>query len=231
MDINDIYLCVGYFSRELGSGMFGPDRFNQYIQIANLKYFTRYVGLPEQYQIGNPMSSIQWQLTFQVNDRMYPFIVPALVIPRAISGYFPYPPDYAAFSSMRMSYTYANPDCTTGYMRRRVEMVPDGEEVEREDSFLHPPTLRRPIGTWANLGFEILPKQIDMAILRYLRQPAVPFRAYTGTDVYVPGSSTQFEYPQICYPQLIVMLLKMVGISVQDEEVIQYAAKIEQTAI
>ena len=231
MNINDLYLIVGYFSRQLGSGFVGPDRFNEYCQLINFKYYKKYLGIPEEWQIDNPISRIQYQLTQAVSDRIYPFIVPEFVIPKAISGYYPYPGDYVAFSSMRIRYTYASDECGTSAFERRVEMIPDAELTSRLESTLIPPTVRRPVGSWTQLGYRIEPKEINTALLTYLRLPATPVRAYTVDDQYIPGNSTQFEFPQICLQDILMLLLDAAGISVQDGEVIAYAQKVMEKGI
>lgn len=231
MNINDLYLLIGYLSRQLGSGFVGPDRFNEYCKLINLKYYKKYLGVPEEWQIDNPISRIQYQLTQAVSDRIRPFIVPELVIRKNIAGYYSYPPDYVAFSSMRIRYTYATDDCGTGTFERRVEMIPDAELTSRLESTLIPPTVRRPVGAWTQLGFRIEPKEIDTSLLTYLRLPATPFRDYTQDDQYIPTSSIQFEFPEICLQDILSMLLEAAGISIEDPEVIANARKAMETGI
>jgi hypothetical protein len=225
MNINDLYLIVGYFSRELGSGMYGPDRFNEYCQLVNLKYYKKYLGIPEEWAVGQPMSKIQYQISQGVSDRIDAFIVPEYQISRAISGFFPKPQDYVAFSSLRFRYTYEE-NCETKSYEDRVEMVPDAEFTDRLGSFLIPPTVRRPVGTWTQYGYRVEPKEINTVLLTYLRMPATPVRLYTSTDQYIPTGSVQFEFPQICWQDILGQLLEAAGISVQDEQVIEYARKI-----
>ncbi len=231
MNINDLYLIMGYFSRQLGSGFVGPDRFNEYCQLVNFQYYKKYLGLPEEWQIDNPISRIQYQLTQAVSDRIYPFIVPQKPISKAISGYYPYPEDYVAFSSMRIRHTTATEDCGTSVIVRRVEMIPDAEFTNRLESMLFPPTIRRPAGTWTQFGYDVAPAELNTVLLTYLRLPAVPKRLYTAGDVYVPTGSVQFEFPQICLQDILMLLLKAAGISVQDQEVIAYANKAEKEGI
>ncbi len=231
MDINDLYLIVGYFSRQLGSGMYGPDRFNEYCNLVNLKFYKKYLGIPEEWQVDLPIAKIQYQLAQGVSDRIYPFIVPRFQINRSpITDFFPYPSDYVGFSSMRTKYVYAD-GCNTGSSIKRVEIVPDAEFTDRLPSNLIPPTVRRPSGTYTQLGWDIQPEEIKTVLLTYLRLPVTPVRLFNAQDVYVPTGSVQFEFPQICMQDILMMLLDAAGISVQDDEVIAYARKAMQQGI
>lgn len=231
MDINDIYLLLGYLSRQKGSGMIGPNRYNSYCALVNLKYFKRYLGLPEQYQVGSPLPAIAYQVSQGVSDRISKFIVPELLIPRSPSGYYPSPADYVTFSSMRSRFTYQDGECGTSTIELDVKMMPDAEFTDRLGSTLKPPTIRRAIGTWTSFGFRIAPTQIDQALLTYLRYPATPFRAYTAGDVYNPAGSTQFEYPDICSQDILALLLDVAGLGVQDQEVIAAAQRVLKVGI
>lgn len=225
MNINDLYLIVGYFSRELGSGMYGPDRFNKYCLLVNFQYYKKYLGIPEEYQIGHPTSRIAWQMTNAVSDRIGTFLVPESPITRGANGFFAKPNDYVAFSSTRLRYTSTD-GCNTIMVKKRIESVPDAQLTDRLESTLIPPTLRRPIISWNQFGWDINPQIIDTVLLSYLRTPATPFRAYNGQDVYDPTASTQFEFPDICSQDILMMLLKAGGIAVQDQQVIDYASQI-----
>lgn len=231
MNINDQYLLVGYLSRELGSGMFGPDRFNKYCDLVNIKYFKRYLGLPEEWEIGTPMAKITYQVAQGVSERIDNFIVPDLAIPRT-NGFFPKPAGFVAFSSMSILQTMSR-SCATGTQAipRNVKIMPDAEFKDRLESISKGATLSRPIGRWTSKGWDVQPSVIDPVLLTYLRMPVTPFRAYTGTDAYDPANSVQFEFPDICGPDILAMLLDAAGLGVQDAEVIAAARRIIKEGI
>jgi len=232
LTVDDIYQTVGFFARKYQSGAISGVEFNLTLVAANIKYYKKYLGIPENIVIGSPNPALCWQIGNSVSDRMRQFVKYEQPISQnPITEFFNYPTDYVGFSSMRFPYTYVK-NCKTTLIKRRIEMVSDGEMTDRLEASLTPPTLRRPVSTWADTGFVVEPRTVNNILLTYLREARTPVWAFTvvnDEEVYDPANSVQFEYPSICDIDLCMLMLEMWGISVQDEEVVQYAMNKNKT--
>lgn len=146
---------------------------------------------------------------------------------RSSDGYFKLPSDYEVFSSLlRPIFTNA-PECdgTPTKIWRKVEVVTEGERVERLQSRLVYPTPKKPIGCFYQGGIFVDPEGVDRVRLAYLKLPKTPVRGYTVTnnqDIYNASTSVQFDWPEIVHPDFIMRVCRYIGINLREEELVRY---------
>ena len=111
------------------------------------------------------------------------------------------------------------------------EIVSTSEYANRIGSDSLVPTKDYPISLLEASTIKTNPTTIPILTLDYLKQPTPPVWAFTvvsGRKVYDSANSTQFEVPEYATPQLVLMLLEEMGVSIRDVDVTQYAVQKEQ---
>jgi hypothetical protein len=229
LTIDSIYqFAVDAALNHLQSGQISDSTFNSIISIVNLDLWRKYTGIPEDFESGKPISKIGWQNAVVISDTVGAiFLVPKFQIQQNTSGYFPYPPDYARFSSLEYDQVF-NGFCdepgTIAYIP--FEQLTDAQLATRKISSIKPPSLDYPVFGWTNLGFDAYPKQIKTVNLNYLRLPATPFRNFiqlpNGLTEYVSLGSTQLEWPQTMYPNIAFRVVQIMGINIREEAVVAW---------
>lgn len=228
--VDDIYLWVNDLANSVQSGTaFSDSQFNEALKFVNIEIFNKESGLTEDYQVDNPIPRVGWQLTNTVSDNCRLLIIPvALTV--GSNGYFAYPPDYAAFSSLYYRYTLNNPNGgTPTFSDRWVEMVTDSELVQRLQSSIKPPSVFFPVGSWSASGFKLYPEQVTRVNLTYLKIPRTPVRGFTvlpnDETEYNPATSTQVEWPDTIMPTFAARVAKWVGVNLREEELYAWMDK------
>lgn len=231
LNIQDVYLFVYDVALNKNqAGQITDSTFNEAIAIINIDLFRKYAGLPEDYQVGRPIPSIGWQNSNILSDDLRNFIV-TTPIQRAGNNYFPYPSDYAVFSSITYDYVQNGTCATPGdYAVIPLENLTDDQIRTRVISTIKPPSFDYPVFTWNQLGFEVYPKQISQINLTYLQVPPTPYRDFTqlpnGQTVYNPaGLTVQFAWPQTMLPNICTRVALMFGISIREDAVVQWMNK------
>lgn len=224
MTIQEIYAFVNFMANKAQSGAISPDEFNAACAVINIEFLKERVGLPEDYKVGQYESPIAYQVTQKITDDVRYFIEETTITKSG--GYFAYPSDYFAWSSML--YKYTKNTCGEPVVQERwVESITDGELTIRKNNSIINPTLDAPVCAFYSDGMKIFPKEIERVSLTYLRKPATPFRNYTvvdGFDIYNPVGSTQFEYPESTHPDICSRILKYYGINIREADLINFAA-------
>lgn len=227
VNVNDVVQAMQFYSAKKQSSMISPDEINILFKAVNLDYLKYLVGLPEQYTPGQPMAPVQYQLTQQITDRVYPFIK-KLIVPRATSGFFPIPVDYFAFSSIRYRYVSNATSCGGNPFHKALDIrvVMDEEVNDILFNTICPPTLLYPICAYYLGGLEVWPHDILSVIFTYLKRPVTPVWGFTVVNdepVYNPATSTDFEWPDMCLNDITIMCLKYIGINLESQELIGFA--------
>jgi hypothetical protein len=227
LDINDIFLFVyDVVLNKNQSGQISESAFNEAIAIINLDLFRKYSGIPEDYQVGRPISRMGWQNSTVISDDLRNFVI-TTQIQRATNGYFPYPTDYALWSSLTYDYVINGQCATPGQFQQiPLEDLTDAELRTRLISTIKPPSLDYPVFGWNSLGFEVYPKQLNTLNLVYLQNPVTPFRAFNqlpnGQTTYNAGLSTQFTWPQTMFPNICVRIAQYFAVSIREDAVVQW---------
>lgn len=223
MTIDEMYKWVNFVANKSESGAISPDEFNMACSVVNLTFLKLKVGLPEEYQIGMPLSRQMYQVSQKITDDVK-FLITKTTINRSVSDYFALPNDYAAYSKLTYR-NVINKDCGAVLNVRPIEVVTDSEFADRMDNSITYPSTRSPIANYTSYGLEIEPKDVLTCELTYLRIPTTPIRQYTinGNDesVYNPVGSVDFAYPVTTHNDICMRILGYFGVNVRDEFLVQ----------
>jgi hypothetical protein len=224
MNINEVFLFISYVANKQQSGSISPDEFNVTCKAVTLDLLKNRLGLPEEYQVGNPQPRIAYQITQKITDDLRPFIVKQKVTTNN-DGYFPVPTDYAAFSSLKFLYTESkSAKCKKPATNLKevtmFEYVTDAELSIRLNNTVLKPTYRYPIIGFYSYGIKPYPEDISVAELTYVRYPATPFWGYTmqgDQSVYDPTTSVDVEFPDTMFVDFCIRVLKYLSINIREE--------------
>lgn len=223
MTVQEIYEWVNFLSNKYQSGEITDDNFNTALAFVNLELFRYETGMPEAYQVGMPVPPVAWQITNTISDDLRNFIL-KVQIPKDSNGYFPFPADYAVFSSMYYDYILNAEDCggQPTLEKNWIEPVSDGELRLRLYSAIKQPTAYYPICAWYSYGFKVYPESVTQIELTYLKVPRTPVRNFTqlpnDQTQYNPIGSVQLEYPESLHANFAVRIAKYYGWNIRDEE-------------
>jgi hypothetical protein len=194
-----------------------PEKWTKIFQVVNLEYLKLKLGLPEEYQAMGPYPRQAYQITKRLQDDTRFLVTPIPLSP--VQGLAQLPPDYVYLSSLVYNYTY-NRNKQTVTEPVNVELLDDMDFTARVSSRLMAPTFRAPIARFIGNDIEFAPLKMDRVKLVYVRMPDAPVYAYTvdGNDNYVynPSASVQFEWPDICLPDLANMALSYISDNFRD---------------
>ena len=225
--VDDINQWVYITLNKLQSGEFSATYFNEALKFVNAELFRYEAGAPEGYQPGKPETAVGWQVSNTISDDLRPFIT-TVQIAKAPTGLFPYPANYAAFSSLWYDYIL-NPTVCGGqpYVSTRyIEPVSDDELRVRLPSTIKQPDNRYPVAAWMGTGFQVYPQNINSVELTYLRFPNTPVWGFTqtanGQNQYNPSTSVQPEWPDIMIPNFAARVAKWAGINIREEQFVQW---------
>ena len=228
MNINEVFLFVNYVSNKNQSGAISPDEFNVSCKAVNYDLLKERIGLPEEYQVGNPQPRVTYQITQKITDDLRKFIVKKKLTTNN-DGYFPIPDDYAAFSSMRFLYTESKSakckkPATNIKEITTFEYVTDAELSVRLNNTVLRPAYRYPIMAFYSYGIKAYPDDISVGELTYLRYPVTPVWGYTmqgDQAIYDPNTSVDIEYPDTMFVDFCIRVLKYLSINIREEMLYQ----------
>jgi hypothetical protein len=93
------------------------------------------------------------------------------------------------------------------------------------------PTKEYPIARMQPNQIEIAPRSISSIELSYYRYPVKPVWGYTlqfATATYDPATSTNIELPDICGTEVVLAMLNKLGISIREQQVINWSERTRQ---
>lgn len=214
-NINDIWEYVLFRANKDQSGnTFTPEKFNLTCKIINYEYFKLKVGLPEAYRPGFPFPPQAYQVSTKLTNDIMPFIkwlggpdYPLLTMDNY--GVATIPSDYVAYSSCYYDYAVQGATCDDVEVvtPKEVNFLTDADWSDRVNSKIVFPDKKYPVAKWiGNNKIQFLPRDMKAVNFTYLRTPVDPVLGYTidGNNdiVYDPTTSVQFEWPQVCLPDL-----------------------------
>lgn len=211
-------------NKEQSGRSFSVPQFNTVAQFVNQLYFKLKVGLPESYQLGAPIAPQRWQVSQKISDDLRELLVwmggpdkPMMKLDEY--GVAELPTDYAAFSSCYYIQQVTNCDEVTEHFHRKITFVPDAVWADRMSCAINKPTEKYPIAKWADDKIQFAPATMNYVHFSYLKTPREPFLAVTvdGNNDYVydPANSTNFEFPQVCQPDIENLIFQVMSGSVQ----------------
>jgi hypothetical protein len=210
--INDTYLFVQELINKQQNGYLPPDEFNRLINQAQYARFNELYGKPEQYAAVNmPVAKMAYARTQEISEKLSPFVT-EVSLPVTV-GVATVPVNLVHAVSMR-------------YGTRVVKRV----EYDRLSSFLNSvidtPNADFPIYVQLDGQYKIYPTTVTPVTLDYLRVPNEAVWGYTvvsGRPVYNSGTSTDLEWDETEITNICMKLLSMFGISVKDQQMVNYA--------
>jgi hypothetical protein len=162
----------------------------------------------------------------RLNDALAPFKRTFTFTPITCpSGLIDVPDDYEHMLSV---YTIIQNSSTGLPQNRPVPILNEDEKVARDNSQIYPPSLMDPYGViMQNWDVQLYPAVPQAGVLYYLGRPPAPFYAYTVVSgrviVYDPVNSVQLAWADKDYASILVKALSVVGITMREQDVIQYA--------
>ena len=225
MNINDMYQICQYAINKAQNGYLTPSQFNLLANQAQTSYQDYLLGEFQQYQYGRPQAKVNYSQNSDTRQRLTPFIAETTLTVLG-TGNVNYPTDYLQTDSMR---TTAND---------RIRFIQQDSIYSYVNSQIDP-IATNPVYLLGDVGFLFYPATIGTAVLTYIKNAPTMVWAYTldanNRPVFAPAGQTQ---PPVQYPvsgtveplwydidklEIIARILKLVGVSLQDGQVEQYA--------
>lgn len=228
MNLQSFLNFLNFIINKEQSGRFiSPTEFTLLLQVANYKFFKKYFDVPEEYQVGVPMSRIQWEITDVVKEKLSRFMVETTIVLTNGVGAKPadmFFEDYFTSSS--------------GLGR-----ILKGYEFEKaKNNAVTKPTESYPAATIKNTTIEVAPSTLTSITFNYLRRPNEPiFDYYVDTNdniVYLaPGetspadgtpanhlsTSVELDWDIDCIWDIAYYILEDIGMGINRETIVQYA--------
>ena len=206
------------FNKYQTGGYTTPDEFNLLAERAQIELFLERYGNPNTM---TPNGSVKEGLEVgAIKSEMETFLAGTNINLTPLNFY-----SSAQLPSDYMEYSDARVDMTNS-ISPIVNLESDKVNA-RLLSLIVPPTLEFPISTIVGNEFRVYPKTILGCTLIYYRFPKSPTWGYTigggGLPVYDPTTSTDFELPETTHNEIIIKMLSFKGISLREQELINYS--------
>lgn len=210
--INDVYLFVQDLINKNQNGYLPPAEFNRLINQAQYSRFNELYGKPEQFAAVNmPVAKIAYARTQEISEKLSPFIITSPLT--FASGSVAVPSDLVHAVSITAG----------GKAVKRVEFDRLANYI---NSTIDNPTAEYPIYSQRDTTYNIYPSTIASGSLTYLRLPTAAVWGFTvvgDEPVYDAGASVNLEWDTTEITNIAMKLLSMYGISVKDQQVVNYA--------
>lgn len=202
-------------------------QFNEIAKLVSYEYFKLKVGLPEAYKPGMPIAPQNWQVSQKIADDMRQFLIwmggpdyPMLKLDQY--GVATIPTDYIAFSSCYFNQQDISEDCaSTELIPRPIDFIVDAVWADRLSSPIARPTFEVPVAKWFGTKAQFAPAGMGYVNFTYLREPSTPVLAVTydsnNDPVYDSTSSVQFDFPDVCIPDIINLIFENAALNIKDQ--------------
>ncbi len=138
----------------------------------------------------------------------------------------------AGLGPLPADYDYRTNAATSATPPKKVEIVPEGEWIERINDPIEPPSLTQPICAIRN-EIQVYPATVATMTLYYLKKPATMVFGYTedgdGNTIYDSGTSVQPEWNDSGCVDVILRALVYAGVSLPDQVMMQAKGLKKQT--
>lgn len=147
---------------------------------------------------------------------------------RVFKVYQPYTSDSAGFVTYPSNYIHllGQPFTVAGSTVNGIDFINEDELPFALTSQLRPISNTYPIAVDTATGFSIYPQQTQVGAYFYLRRPATPVYGYSQsgrTITYDSATSTQLEWEEVYWNNILAKALKYAGINMSEEGIYQYA--------
>jgi hypothetical protein len=203
-------------NKEQGLSLSGAE-FNILFRQSEYNYLTFLIGKEEQFTNGRPTPRVGLGLSQGVLAKIQPFI--KATTPTVTSGQVSVPSDFLAMLAMRttanVEIRYAEHDRKAAYLRDKIDPVADN-----------------PIYTPYSTYWEINPSSLTSVKLEYigtLPQTTWNYITVNSREVYTSTGSVHPLWKDTEIMAIVGRMLRLTGVNIKDQELIQYANEIKVT--
>lgn len=216
MNLQELRIVVSKTLEEKKPGMsLSVEQFNIMLNIAQIKHFKRWLGLPEEYTPGMWLTSQLPEVTRITSEALKPFIVymgkkdesPLMVT----GGYANIPADY--YYPLSMFYKFVT--ALNMVKTRTIEICTDKKWAEVLSSAVVFPTVNRPYCNFKDTYIQFQPDVIRQVHFSYIRKPKTTVYAIKESPVgyeYDPDNSVELEWNDTNQIDIINILLGDLGV-------------------
>lgn len=220
MDINDLFLTVKYIANKNAQGYITSTEFNKILlPNAQRDYQNYLLGLIQSFQQGRPIAPVEIGGNEIIMQKLSPFVSAPTQLNIDGTGGALYPNNYI--------YPYA---MFTDDMANPISWITASQLASYTGSVIDP-IANNPVYLILNSKFQFYPITLVKAKLIYVRTPVDGVWGYVtetnGREVYSVDLSTQIEWMQNDYSEIIARVLRQVGVNLSAQQVIQYAEEIK----
>ncbi len=201
-----------------GQGDLSPTEFNTLINQSQNSFVDYLKGEFQQYQYQHPQPRIQYSQNRNIRQSLTPIIYGYNLSINSV-GFSPYPGDYIGGDAM---WTYYGVDKVT-YVQQQYFASYYKSVID--------PYQTNPFFLIEDTGFRFYPASLGAARLSYIREPRRIIWGYdedeNGLPVYNESLSQQPEWADTDILQILVRMLRLVGVNLELPQVSQYANEIK----
>jgi hypothetical protein len=219
------YRTMQYAINKNQGGYLSPSDFNLVIHQASLSYLDFLLGEFQTYQVGRPVSKVQYSMNENVRNSLTALIDVPTTLTIDNTGLAPYPDDYQQTDAMWDA------------SMNRIRFVPQHKLYSYLSSQIDPVSTN-PIYLLESDGFRFYPNitynnvALSTAKLSYVHTPRQITWGYTldanGLPVYNPATSIDPEWYDADMLDVIARALALVGVNLESPQIEQYANMIKQ---
>lgn len=218
LTVDSMYRICQYAINKDQNGYLTPSEFNLLVEQAQQSFMDYLLGEFQQYQYGRAQARIQYSANSVVRQRLSPLIY-GYNLPIDTTGFSSYPGDYVQTDAMWSlygvsRYRYVQQDTLFSYYNSKID-----------------PIANNPIYLIEDEGFRFYPQNLSSARLTYVRKPTRIYWNYTldanGEPVYNAATSEQPVWNDVDILEIIVRMLRIVGLNLQLGDVSQYSETIK----
>jgi len=199
-------------------GYASPSDFNSFINQAQLMYLDYLLGEFEQYQYQRPIPRVQFGMNQQVRQSLTPLIGEFVPLTIDGTGLSPYPDDFQQVDAMMTTgdkaIRYCQQHQKEAFIKSRID-----------------PVATNPIYLIQDDGFQFYPIVLAAAKLSYVKTPPEIKWAFTEDvnlrPVYDSTNSIDPVWYDLDIMEILARTLRMFGVSLQANQVSQYANEIK----
>ena len=223
MTLFEQWELINYIAnKDYGGNVIEPDRFNQLCKVANLDLFKIKMGLPEDYQLGAPISRQYIDATQRLSDETR-FLKTRVEAQTVTDGVFSIPADYFTIDAIRFGYQ-RTVDAVVTTFPKSVEVLTEDEYSDRAGNYTKQPSQKNPVCVIRGEEIHVYPDTINEVDFTYIRYPEDPEFVYVQETGYITaGASTEYEWPQHLHRDLTMIILNYIGINMREQQLEQYA--------
>ena len=229
INVNELKIFIDFIANKEQSGTaYSIPQLNIAFQVANIDFFQKRYGLPEEYIPGMPIPSQSYEVTQKIKDDLRA-VKERVVIPVDEFGIMILPDNYVHKTAIEYNKITNSEDCENPTASsREVEIIDDDKWSSRKSATIMKPTLDFPICNFQKDSIRFEPKNLKEVELSYLRTPNKPIWGYVfqgGIEVYDPNTSVQFDWNYILFPDIASRVAKYLGWNLRDVEFNNYMSE------